>query len=315
MRKILIIIVLFFIIAPTAKTQVSLSKKLSGRIMLSVQENGEAWYIYTLDQKRYYLGRPEDAFVILKKLGIGILNSDLNKIPVGILTSDELDSDEDGLPDNIEISLGTNPHKKDSDDDGFLDLEEIKNNFNPNGPGKIEMDNIFTEKNLGKIFLQTEKNGEAWYVDPISKKRYFLSRPKIAFEIMKKFGLGITTKDLEKIDIGVIIQDTENTIPPSNKIDGKQIIIKAGEIIRKKNLEEISQVFMPELENAIKYTINNASDENILLLGNFLSGAKLHSSSPNKLVYKNTAYFNGENHNVFFNVEKQEDGTWLMMNL
>ena len=35
-----------------------------------------------------------------------------------------LDSDYDGLPDLLELIIGTNPNTSDSDDDGTLDLEE-----------------------------------------------------------------------------------------------------------------------------------------------------------------------------------------------
>ncbi len=45
---------------------------LSGRIFLQVQDKGQAWYIYPVDSKRYYLGRPDDAFSIMRKLGLGV---------------------------------------------------------------------------------------------------------------------------------------------------------------------------------------------------------------------------------------------------
>jgi len=49
---------------------------LSGRIFLQVQDVGQAWYIYPVDAKRYYLGRPDDAFNIMRKLGLGISEKD-----------------------------------------------------------------------------------------------------------------------------------------------------------------------------------------------------------------------------------------------
>jgi len=56
--------------------------RLSGLILLDVENNGEAYYIYPEDNKKYYLGRPADAFNLMKKLGRGITNADLNKIPI-----------------------------------------------------------------------------------------------------------------------------------------------------------------------------------------------------------------------------------------
>lgn len=59
----------------------SISERLSGRILLQVEDNGEAWYIYPTDLRRYYLGRPYDAWNAMRSLGQGITNVDLAKIP------------------------------------------------------------------------------------------------------------------------------------------------------------------------------------------------------------------------------------------
>ncbi|MFH1661639.1 MAG: hypothetical protein ABIA02_00875 [Candidatus Falkowbacteria bacterium] len=62
-----------------------LANSLKGKILLQVESNGEAYYIYPDDNKKYYLGRPADAFRIMRELGLGITNSDLSKIPEGNL--------------------------------------------------------------------------------------------------------------------------------------------------------------------------------------------------------------------------------------
>jgi hypothetical protein len=49
----------------------------------------------------------------------------------------EKDTDNDGLPDQVELMYGTNPNKADTDGDGFKDGEEVEKGFNPNGPGKL----------------------------------------------------------------------------------------------------------------------------------------------------------------------------------
>lgn len=51
-----------------------------GRILLDVQSHGEAYYIYPKDKKKYYLGRPEDAYNIMRTLGLGITSENLGKI-------------------------------------------------------------------------------------------------------------------------------------------------------------------------------------------------------------------------------------------
>ncbi|MDA3840031.1 MAG: thrombospondin type 3 repeat-containing protein [Patescibacteria group bacterium] len=321
MKKTLIYFSLFLLFASPTFAQIYLGEKLKGRILLSVEENGEAWYIPPSNFNRYFLGRPTDAFNILKNLGVGITNTDLEKIPTGIIKSNELDSDGDGLSDNLEIAIGTDIHNRDSDNDGHWDETEIIALFNPMGTDPLNIDLEFTKNNLGKIFIQTEKNGEAWYVDPVSQKKYYLSRPKIAFEIMRQFGLGITIRDLEKINIGqipetIVLEINPPVIsPPIKKTNGRNVIDDIANAIRAKNVSKTKSLFIPEMSMSLEYSLNNMPDESILLLGNLLSGASLDSSSSTKLTYKNTVYFNGENHDVYFNVEKQEDGEWLMTNL
>lgn len=60
------------------KINPSLTKKLLGRILLQVQEKGEAWYLNPLDSKKYFLGRPSDAFNLMRQLGLGISNKDFD---------------------------------------------------------------------------------------------------------------------------------------------------------------------------------------------------------------------------------------------
>lgn len=60
----------------------ALRQRLSGYILLQVEEHGEAWYVYPGDLKRYYLGRPSDAFAIMTNLGLGITPTDLAQIPI-----------------------------------------------------------------------------------------------------------------------------------------------------------------------------------------------------------------------------------------
>lgn len=46
-----------------------------------------------------------------------------------------IDNDGDGLPDDTEKRIGTDPNNPDSDNDGYSDGDEVKNNFNPLGTG------------------------------------------------------------------------------------------------------------------------------------------------------------------------------------
>ncbi|MCX6796782.1 MAG: PA14 domain-containing protein, partial [Candidatus Falkowbacteria bacterium] len=56
-----------------------LATQLKGKILLQVESHGEAWYINPGDAKRYYLGRPVDAFNLMRTLGLGVSNADFAK--------------------------------------------------------------------------------------------------------------------------------------------------------------------------------------------------------------------------------------------
>lgn len=61
----------------------ALSNRLSGCILLRVESHGEAWYVNPTNDFKYYLGRPTDAFAIMRGLGLGITNIDLRRIGIG----------------------------------------------------------------------------------------------------------------------------------------------------------------------------------------------------------------------------------------
>ena len=54
----------------------------------------------------------------------------------------------------------------------------------------------------GKILLQAEEHGEAWYVDPVKCRAIYMKDGGVAYEIMRFLGLGITNNDLGKIEEG-----------------------------------------------------------------------------------------------------------------
>ncbi len=53
--------------------------KLSGRILLSVEDKGQAWYVEPKSSERVFLGRPHDAFRVMQEFGLGITESDYSK--------------------------------------------------------------------------------------------------------------------------------------------------------------------------------------------------------------------------------------------
>jgi len=75
------LLALVFVFFGTIKVEAASS--LSGRILLQVQDKGQAWYVNPLDGYRYYLGRPADAFQLMRSLGLGISNSDISQFSDG----------------------------------------------------------------------------------------------------------------------------------------------------------------------------------------------------------------------------------------
>lgn len=80
MKKILCIISFLVLFSPAIARSADPAKRLSGRILINVEEKGEAWYVYPENKKRYFLGRPSDAFSIMRKLGLGISEKNFQQI-------------------------------------------------------------------------------------------------------------------------------------------------------------------------------------------------------------------------------------------
>lgn len=326
--KILLIIAIIGLCSIPAVAQSDLAQKLSGRILLGVESKGEAWYVNPADQKRYFLGRPQDAFTLMRALGVGITNSDLEKIPPGLDSLSGADADSDGLPDAFEEALGTDKNIADTDSDGFSDKAELAGGFSPLGKNlKMNYDLIFSGEQKGKIFLQVESSGQAWYINPADLHRYFLGRPQDAWQIMRRLALGITDKNLQQIAIGRLQPvaptnppptDQPPVTPPSDQPPAQASVLdQAAESIRNDNSTQAQSFFIPSMRPSIKYSVEHLSAESRLLLANILSGAKLESSSDTERIYSNSAYFSLKDVNVslHFRVQKQSDGTWLVANL
>jgi len=128
---------------------------LSGRILLQVQDKGQAWYVDPISGDRYYLGRPTDAFTLMRRLGLGVSNGDFNSFQ------------NQGVPVRL----------------------------------------------WGRILLQAQDKGQAWYVDPLDGRLYYLGRPNDAFSLMRKKGLGITDHNLADIPISATSSSQPVSVP------------------------------------------------------------------------------------------------------
>jgi len=319
-----LIFLIFLIIFNTVFATENLAEKLSGKILLQTESYGEAWYVNPDNNKKYYLGKPTDAFNLMRNLSTGISNENLEKFIIGLINYEDEDADNDGLTNRFENALGTAIDKKDTDADGYEDRQEIENGYHPLKSGKLDIDNDFALSQSGKIFLQTENNGEAWYINPGDNKRYYLGRSADAFLIMKNFGLGITNNNLNKINTGYYSSyipkvNPATTTPPicvdCGKTDAQKVIATAATAIRANNKEDLVSVLIPEMQMLGEYTLNFLDSEGRLLLGNILSGSKETSSNNNEIVFTTEVDFMGDKVKVDFIVKKQTDDSWLLANL
>jgi len=65
------------------------------------------------------------------------------------------------------------------------------------------LDQKFANKYSGTMFLDVENHGRLWYVDPVSKNRFYFENGQSALSIGSKLATGITNEDIQKIPVGV----------------------------------------------------------------------------------------------------------------
>jgi len=278
MKKIFIIntflfLALFFIVLPVSAS--NLNQSVKGKILLQVESRGEAWYVDPSSGQKVSLGRPADAFLVLKNFGIGITDANLAKIPVADANlNNGLDSDGDGLSDSIELALGTSPSKADSDSDGFSDKTEVLQGYNPqsNNSKKI-IDNNFAKNQAGKIFLQVQTNGESWYINPNNNKRYYLGDPTDALSIMRSLGLGISNDNLNKIEtVGEETSDSDSSSSDSNSTSTE---VKSGLYIKSIKISNGGDKGYIDIKDSLAITfseaINPTSINDNLKTGTYIS--------------------------------------------
>ncbi len=71
-------------------------------------------------------------------------------------------------------------------------------------------DSALVDRLRGRIVLQVEEHGEAWYINPNDGLRYYLRDGRAAYDIMRNLSLGISNTDLAQIPMNTtqLVQDT-----------------------------------------------------------------------------------------------------------
>ena len=108
------------------------------------------------------------------------------------------------------------------------------------------------------IFLQTELNGEGWYINSNDGKRYFLGSPTDAFEVMRELGLGISNENLYQIPEYKLIPKLEEEY--NNNQDNN----KYSDDLKRFSNEKYSFRYPTDWK-----VLKNESDYDMVMLGNY----------------------------------------------
>jgi len=107
-------------------------ERLAGKILLRIEAKGEAYYVSPIDLKLYYLGRPADAFDVMKGQGLGITNKDLNDVPVFKRYMERVEENENAIEELSEkigdLQKETDNLKKDENVSESVDEKERNEN-------------------------------------------------------------------------------------------------------------------------------------------------------------------------------------------
>ncbi len=63
----------------------------------------------------------------------------------------------------------------------------------------VKSDSALTNRLKGSILLQVETLGAAWYLHPVTLRRYYLKDGVTAYEMLRSFGLGVSESDYSKL--------------------------------------------------------------------------------------------------------------------
>ncbi len=178
------------------KVQAQLDQQAS---QYKTEIEGQATAVKDLEQCRIELTASDaNIYNLILELGSGITTVDLTRIPVADANlGSGVDTDKDGLSDEAETAVGTDPSKEDTDGDTFKDKEELLGGFNPAKAGeRLPIDNGYANQQKGKIVIAVDGQKDAWYISPDDGKRYFLGQPGDAYKAMRS--IEYWTKNFKK---------------------------------------------------------------------------------------------------------------------
>lgn len=197
-----------------SKTDDSLVDRMKGRILLQVEDHGEAHYVHPETGERYYMKDGPTAYEMMRAFGLGITNADLSQIP--------------------EVS----------DEDAML------------GASSVCGSNSLAARLRGKILLQIEEHGEAFYIHPDKCRRIYMKDGASAYQIMRKLSLGITNSDLSKVpsrEFEAVPYDEKDEQPEEEVLGVKDEVnvLPVGEVPSNIDIAALNEYWLKEV-NALR---------------------------------------------------------------
>lgn len=131
------------------------------------------------------------------------------------------DSDGDGLSDDVEEALGTDPNKKSTNNNGYSDKENLLHGYNPLVPGHVKLVYDQKEMNDAKGYLVSEvtsdkKNWFFWYVHPVTGTIYYIGKSQSKTDtsaLVEKVGIILDTESMHLSDIEATKKDFRDHNP------------------------------------------------------------------------------------------------------
>lgn len=160
-----------------------LYNKWKGRIIKT--SAGNLWYLSPTEKKMYWLENKAITGEFIKNNSLKASNQEMERFLLGWMSLNGKDGDKDGLIDELEKALGTNPGRKDSDGDKYSDKDELLKGYSPLAKNlKLKLDSKYASGAAGKFLMQANDQGRYWYVNYQDQKKYFLGSKEAAFSIL-----------------------------------------------------------------------------------------------------------------------------------
>jgi len=194
MKKYIFILILLLLPINSVSAAGNLTDRLKGYILLQVQSHGEAWYLDPITENRYYMKDGATAYEMMRAFGLGITNTDLEKLLNG--------------------------------------------------------DQSLKQRLMGRIVLQVEAHGEAYYIDPHYGEIHYLKDGAEAYRLMRELSLGITDSDLNKI-VSKNFSDYSQKIAvdPEPIEPVKETPIPTSDIIDDETLNQLNIYWLNKINN------------------------------------------------------------------